>query len=478
MRKIADSVENSTNGKPLQGAVVTMNTGTVDSYFPVTLYSTNDVSGPSMSSVMTNADGYYEFYVPDGSYIRKVAYGDIYQLIADDENYDLSEMKAGKAATDLSNVAGATSLSIAPALTVSGDGGFYPANTPFLVNGTMEGEGSGFIQSGATISIAESLSLDGLTAGATINGLYVNKATADGAGPGARNALHVVLGHAASTGSGIDEGFHTSIFATAYVTTGDGGELGDTRGDFYAYGGVVTLTGDVDHAHGVIGAEFDVAVATGATVEEKMLLQLATVNGDAVKGTVVDAGLVITGDSTVTATLDYGIAFGKPSYKWTTTGTLIGSYSTVDSRTAVNGVDFTGITFSGKAFKSAGFSIGPAGELVSGSQSISAASPEVRIRDSSTAVTSGGLVRLVGVSGGWSFQINTAVAGDFGTAVAAYTITQTKISFDVPLEFTPGSSVTPTSNGDVVFELTNNTTLTVKARGSDGTVRSGTVTLS
>jgi len=43
--------------------------------------------------------------------------------------------------------------------------------------------------------------------------------------------------------------------------------------------------------------------------------------------------------------------------------------------------------------------------------------------------------------------------------------------------FTPGSSVTPVDNGDVVFEFTNNTTLTVKAKGSDGVVRSATITL-
>ena len=36
---------------------------------------------------------------------------------------------------------------------------------------------------------------------------------------------------------------------------------------------------------------------------------------------------------------------------------------------------------------------------------------------------------------------------------------------------------TPTANGDVVIELTNNTTLTFKARGSDGVVRSATLTL-
>jgi hypothetical protein len=43
--------------------------------------------------------------------------------------------------------------------------------------------------------------------------------------------------------------------------------------------------------------------------------------------------------------------------------------------------------------------------------------------------------------------------------------------------FTPGASVTPVDNGDVVFELTNNTTLTVKAKGSDGVVRSIALTL-
>lgn len=43
--------------------------------------------------------------------------------------------------------------------------------------------------------------------------------------------------------------------------------------------------------------------------------------------------------------------------------------------------------------------------------------------------------------------------------------------------FTPGASVTPVDNGDVVFELTNNTTLTVKAKGSDGVVRSVALTL-
>lgn len=52
-------------------------------------------------------------------------------------------------------------------------------------------------------------------------------------------------------------------------------------------------------------------------------------------------------------------------------------------------------------------------------------------------------------------------------------------SLDVegPIKFTPGASVTPPDNGDVVIEFTNNTTLTFKGKGSDGTVRSATLTL-
>lgn len=42
----------------------------------------------------------------------------------------------------------------------------------------------------------------------------------------------------------------------------------------------------------------------------------------------------------------------------------------------------------------------------------------------------------------------------------------------------PSSSLTPVANGDLVIEATNNTTLAFKLKGSDGTVRSGTVALS
>jgi hypothetical protein len=42
---------------------------------------------------------------------------------------------------------------------------------------------------------------------------------------------------------------------------------------------------------------------------------------------------------------------------------------------------------------------------------------------------------------------------------------------------TPQASATPIGIGDMTFQLTNNTTLVVKVKGSDGTVRSATLTL-
>ena len=42
----------------------------------------------------------------------------------------------------------------------------------------------------------------------------------------------------------------------------------------------------------------------------------------------------------------------------------------------------------------------------------------------------------------------------------------------------PSTSKNPTSNGELMFEATNDTTITVKYKGSDGVVRSATISLS
>lgn len=53
-----------------------------------------------------------------------------------------------------------------------------------------------------------------------------------------------------------------------------------------------------------------------------------------------------------------------------------------------------------------------------------------------------------------------------------------KLDVNGSFGFTPGASVAPVDNGDVVIEATNNTTLTFKLKGTDATIRTGTLTLS
>lgn len=72
-------------------------------------------------------------------------------------------------------------------------------------------------------------------------------------------------------------------------------------------------------------------------------------------------------------------------------------------------------------------------------------------------------------------QVTIDTSGNLGVGEAS---PDYKLDVNGTFGFTPGTSVTPADNGDVVIEATNNTTLTFKLKGTDGTVRSGTVTLS
>lgn len=91
-----------------------------------------------------------------------------------------------------------------------------------------------------------------------------------------------------------------------------------------------------------------------------------------------------------------------------------------------------------------------------------------------------GLLERTGGYDGDLIQAGNGIAVTAGPTVAidgADPVTWSAKQTFARATFTPAASVTPASNGDVDIQLTSNTSLTFKAKGSDGTVRSGSVTL-
>lgn len=79
-------------------------------------------------------------------------------------------------------------------------------------------------------------------------------------------------------------------------------------------------------------------------------------------------------------------------------------------------------------------------------------------------------------SGNGTFEVKTRVADTLSKRLEIDSNGHTELSGG--LTWAPRTSVTPLSNGDLTVEATNDTTLTFKYKGSDGTVRTGTITLS
>ncbi len=71
---------------------------------------------------------------------------------------------------------------------------------------------------------------------------------------------------------------------------------------------------------------------------------------------------------------------------------------------------------------------------------------------------------------------DSAMTGGTSSVVASIT-NAGKLDLTGPIEFRPGSSQTPAANGDVTFDTPSNTQFRISHRGSDGTVRTNTLTL-
>jgi hypothetical protein len=107
---------------------------------------------------------------------------------------------------------------------------------------------------------------------------------------------------------------------------------------------------------------------------------------------------------------------------------------------------------SGQGIKGYNFYAAQAGVFGWGNASMNAVTSPITGVDTGIGRNAGGVV-----------EINTGTLGAFRDLRVRSVIQQ------------PPATITPASNGDLVVEATSNTLLTFKFKGSDGTVRSGTL---
>lgn len=217
----------------------------------------------------------------------------------------------------------------------------------------------------AVLSINDT-SASGTTGDGFIPGLFIAHNIGASAGEGSRVANQSILTIANPVTSATGNFYYIADFPRAYVSKNLGGSIGanNSRGDVYAFGALAELQSGATYVHGVTGAEIDVSVKTGASVDYKSILSVVSVNADAVGGSVFNAMQFFAADQTTSYKWPLGIGFGNPIALWPfdTSSTIMGTTApAIGSRVANYGVDFSGVTFSTGAFKSTGFLVDGSG---------------------------------------------------------------------------------------------------------------------
>jgi hypothetical protein len=202
---------------------------------------------------------------------------------------------------------------------------------------------------------------------------------------GSRTAINAMLninatsGNAAIRATGYEpQAYYVGVMSTTNVTANDGGTATLPLGWAYGFGGQTVLHGPNTYYQGVIGAEFDVSVQPGASVLDKLGLDVVLFAGDAVHGSMTDAAIGI--DANAGMTWNTGITFGHVYggggggvWPFNSTSTLIAIPPTGLTITSVaHGIDLSAGVFSVDAFRSPGFAIDGAGNVKGAGYSVGA----------------------------------------------------------------------------------------------------------
>lgn len=158
--------------------------------------------------------------------------------------------------------------------------------------------------------------------------------------------------------------FYVSGVFAAEAVSNDGGTLGSEKGQLFCLGPVLTLDAAATHMAAAINTEFDINCKAGSSTLIKYGVLITQLSTDAVSGSQQDSALCFTNQI---GAVGWGtliqIGDGVNQNPLKSTGTIL---TTKGSPTLQTGIDISGATLSGNAFKSPGFNVGGTGLLTLG----------------------------------------------------------------------------------------------------------------
>ena len=156
-----------------------------------------------------------------------------------------------------------------------------------------------------------------------------------------------------------DDYYYVAQASSAFAKVNDSGTARHPSGNLFGGNDITELRTGSTYWNSITGREIDVEVQSGASVLDKVGVQIVQTAKDRVAGTGNDIALGFANQAGATTGWSQGISFGMRNGIWpfNISSTLIGSHASAMSNgpsyTALNGIDFTAIRFSGAAMTTA-----------------------------------------------------------------------------------------------------------------------------